>query len=116
MSVEQVMARAKRAREAYRRMVQDLEARGETTIARKAQDAMDAIKVEGLVSSDFDSTPSEKEVISRYGGVLIAKEDLPDYGIDPAVLYLMNDQQGFDSPGDFYGFPDGSMVLIEQNA
>lgn len=114
MSVEQIMARAKRAREAYRRMVKDLEARGEVTIARQAQDAMDAIKLDSITKQA--EPPSEKDVVSRYGGVLIAKEDLPDYGIDPAVLYLMNDEQGFDPPGDFYGFPDGSMVLIEQGA
>lgn len=112
MSVEQVMARAKRAREAYRRMVRDLEARGETTIAKKAQAAMDQIKLDGLIKEQ--SAPNERDVVERFGGVQIAKEDLPDYGVDPAVLYIMNDEQGFEPPGDFYGFPDGSMVLLKQ--
>ena len=113
MSVEQVMARAKRAREAYRRMVQDLEARGEQTLAKQAETAMDRIRVEALANPA--DLPKEVEVVERFGGVLIAKEDLPDYGIDPAVLYLMNDEQSYDPPGTFYGFPDGSMVLLERN-
>ena len=112
MSVEQIMARAKRAREAYRRMVKDLESRGEQTLAKQAEIAMDQIKVEALAKSL--EVVSEVDVVERFGGVLISKDDLPDYGIDPAVLYLMNDEQGFDVPGNFYGFPDGSMVLLEQ--
>ena len=114
MSVEQIMARAKRAREAYRQMVRDLEARGEQTLAKQAESAMDKIRVESLAAAT--DTPKEVEVVERFGGVLIAKEDLPDYGIDPAVLYLMNEESSYDPPGDFYGFPDGSIVLLDSNA
>ena len=110
MSVEQIMARAKRAREAYRQMVRDLEARGETTLAKKAMMAADEIKLESLAKNV--QPPKKVDIVERFGGVLIANEDLPDYGIDPGVLYLMNEEQGTDIPGDFYGFPDGSMVLL----
>lgn len=111
MSVEQIMARAKRAREAYRRMVRDLEARGETTMARKAMAAIDEIRLESLAKNV--RPPKKVDIVERLGGVLIAKEDLPDYGIDPGVLYLMNEEQGKDVPKEFYGFPDGSMVLLQ---
>lgn len=112
MSVEQIMHKAKRAREAYRRMVRDLEARGEVTMAKKAQMAMDQIKLESLTKNA--NPPKKADIVELLGGVQIANEDLPDYGIDPRVLYLMNEEQGVEVPGNFYGFPDGSMVLLKK--
>jgi len=111
MSVEQIMERAKRARQAYRRMVRDLDARGEVTLAKKAIAAMDKMKLEGFAKGTH--SPQEHDVVEHFGGVMIAKEDLPNYGLDPAVMYIMNEEQGYEPKGKFYGFPDGSLVMLK---
>ncbi len=113
MTVEQVMAKSKRARDAHRKLMLDMAARGEMTMAGRVMANVDKLTLEATLSN------SEELDVTKYiveaGGIALKREELPDYGIDPAVLYLMNEEESFDPPGTFYGFDDGSIVLLEND-
>lgn len=112
MITERELSQARRAREAHRQTLNAIESRGQQSLADKAVAEIDDLKVSHLssgVSGEFD----EHEAMNKLGGRPIANEDLISYGIDPGVLYLLNDEEDPEPRGSFYGFDDGSIAIVD---
>lgn len=113
MFTQQALATAKRAREAQRRIFTDMERSGEQPLADRVIARIDDMKVKHLASGAQEPL-DERRIISDMGGFAIEKDELYMYGVDPAVLYVLNDEESTEPQGEFYGFDDGSIIYVEQ--
>lgn len=112
MATEHELAMAKRAREAQRRVLRRMEHSGERALADCVVAKIDDINVKQAASGEKRPV-DEHRVITDMGGFPIDNSELHMYGIDPAVLYVLNDEEATEPMGKFYGFDDGSIIMVK---
>ena len=111
MITQQSLNMAKRAREAHRRVHEDFERHGQQSMADKAVAKIDDMKLKHLAAGEKEPFEENKAIVSL-GGIPIEKDELINHGLDPAVLYILNDEESMEPLGTYYSFDDGSLAFV----
>lgn len=104
---------ARRSRDANRRLMAGVRETGRQTMADQV---LERSGEEALRHAVADAPPAGETPLDmlalQMGGLLVGEDEYFDYGLEPAVFYLMNDEESTEAPGRFYSFSDGSLLMV----